>query len=554
MNSFSFYHLALAGLGFIYLNASPVASAATSASRPDQQAVSYAEPDAQELARARENFEQALAYSYLPSRSGHLFFLSRKYFPVMFQTGDYAHDGYSMIKGKKVPNHGATHGTVWDYDTQIPILFYGPSWVKSGQEISTFATQQDLVPTYSWLMNTEPPRDAIHGRILHQAFSATKKRPKAILTVVFDQGGWQYYQAQPKAWPHVKKMMAEGSLYTHARINHLDAETAVGHIGIGTGAYPYQHGIISNRFFFGALGERSNLLGPERSPVFINSPSLADHWDRSQENKAIVISYAYADRAAIGMAGHGSLYAGGDKDTVLFYDSKSGKVTTNTNYYHLPDYLSSIAIQPKLKSLLDGKGRWHGHDVNNLVDVNKTPAQVEFDAEVFQSLIANEPIGQDDVTDLLYLTLKASDACGHAFGSESDECGEVFKLQDQKLSEIVKAFLAKVGREDALVVLTADHGGTPLTALSGGETIKAEEVKADLNRAFDRIDNGVDLVYDMLASQFYIDEAEMRRNGLTWQDLKRFVLDYQVGGKPAFLEVLTRREVNELQSRYGLLD
>src|SRR5690606_8572726 len=126
----------------------------------------------------------------------------RKYFPVMFQSGDYSHDGHSHIQGQKIAHDGSTHGMVWDYDIDIPLLFYGPAFVNAGKVIEAPATQQDLVPTYAQLMGALPPRGALHGRFLHQAFQPISKPPKAILTVVMDQGGWQYYRAHPDAWPY----------------------------------------------------------------------------------------------------------------------------------------------------------------------------------------------------------------------------------------------------------------------------------------------------------------------------------------------------------------
>ena len=514
--------------------------------------MTYDEPDTGELRATQQRFHKAIAHSYSPRRSGQLFFLPRKYASVMFQSGDYAHDGYSYIQGVKTPHDGATHGHVWDYDVEIPLLFYGPGYVKSGLRLTDVVTQQDLVPTYAHLMGGVPPEDARHGHVLSTPFKATKTPPKAILTVLFDQAGWQYYAAHPQAWPFLRSLMDKGTLFTHAEVTHVDVETAVGHLGVGTGAYPYQHGIISNRFSLPPLGERQSLLGRDQSPIFIDSPSLADTWDQQKQNQALVISYAYADRAAIGMAGHGSMFAGGDKDIVVFYDRKSGGVTTNTQFYHLPDYLKDLRIQPFLAELLAPQGNWFGHDVNNLSDVNTTPAQAQFDAEVFLKLLDKEPVGQDNVTDLVFLTLKATDACGHAFGWQSDECGSVLREQDKQLARIVKAFEDKVGKNNFVMAFSADHGGSPLSTLAQATFIKAEQVKADLNKTFDKLDNGVDLVYDMLASQIYVDLNELERNGLDITALQSYLENYQVGGKQAFLEVLTRQQVRTLQSEYGI--
>lgn len=512
----------------------------------------YKAPDATELRATQQRFYKAIAYSYSPRRSGQLFFLPRKYASVMFQSGDYAHDGYSYIGGVKTAHTGATHGQVWDYDVEIPLLFYGPGYVKAGQVLQEKVTQQDLAPTYAYLMGGYPPEDARHGQILKAPFKPIKSAPKAILTVLFDQGGWQYYAAHPKAWPFVKSLMDQGSLYLNAEVNHVDVETAVGHVGVGTGAYPYQHGIISNRFSIPPLGERQSLLGRDQSPIFIDSPSLADTWDQQSKNEAVVISYAYADRAAIGMAGHGSMFAGGDKDIVAFYDRKTGGVTSNTQFYTLPDYLKDLRIQPFLKDIQDTKSLWFGHDINNLSDVNKTPAQAQFDTEVFLKILENEPVGQDNITDLVYLTLKSTDACGHAFGWQSDECGSVLKEQDKQLERIMKAFEAKVGKDNFVMVLSADHGGAPLSSLANTAFIKAEEVKDNLNTKFDTLDNGIPLVYDMLASQVYIDLNELDRNGHTMKELQSYLLNYRVDNEPAFLEVLNREEVRHLQEQYGI--
>lgn len=540
--------LAASGLAAFSASAAPVSTGSGSGTQtlpPPAQADSDSE--------ARDNFRRAIALSYLPDRSGQLFFLTRRNYPVMFVSGDYSLDGFSHRDGQRFSHSGSTHGAVWDYDVEIPLLFYGPGLVHSGRQFDRSVTQQDLVPTYAQLMGGVAPRHALHGQALTEAFIPGAKAPKAILTLVFDQGGWQYYRAHPEAWPNIRKLMQQGSLYTRARVRHLDAETSVGHIAIGTGAYPYQHGIISNNFFLAPLGQRFSLLGPDRSPVFINSPSLADSWDLQRGNAPIIASYAYADRAAIGMAGHGSLYVGGDKDLVFWYDRKTGSLTTNDNYYQLPDYLKSSQIRPYLDRILDKDGKWFGHDINNLEGVNDTPAQAIFDTDVFLRLLEHEPIGADEVTDLVYLTLKSTDACGHAFGYESDECRTVLATQDAQVAKIITAFEQKVGKGRALVAFTADHGGSPLTVLSGGQVIKAEPVRAELNKRFDKLNNGVDLFYDMLASQFYVDEGEMARNGLSWEQLRQALLDYELDGKKIFLDVLTRREVVELQIKQGII-
>lgn len=519
-----------------------VSSGSAQASAPLAQDAppSYAPPAPAELARVKTEFRAAAARTQ-GERSGDLFALPAKYNYVIAK--EYVVPVTAHYKGKPFVTRGTTHGAPWDYDTRIPLVLWGPGFVRPGVKSQAPATQQDLVPTYASLMGALPPEDA-HGRVLHEALLPGGRKPKVILTVVFDQGGEVYYRAHPGVTPRVEAMKREGADFAAARVTHLDVETGIGHAAIGTGAWPSSTGITSNNIWVKGFGSaRYSFKGDvPSSPILLNSPTLGDVWLRATKNQALLAAYCYADRAAIGMAGHGSLYQGNKKPWVFFYDDKAGKLITNRAYYELPAYLEGASPKGQLNALTAGTGVWMDHPIDPRNTVRFTPAFAAFDGDNIVKLIETEAWGADEITDLMYVTLKSTDACGHSFGHESDEAGAVLAEQDRQLGRVIDALVAKVGRENVLVALTADHGSTPLPELSGGVALGDDRLVEELNAAVDKLPNGVDVFEYASATQLFINDAERRRNGLSHERLKAAALAYKVNGRPFFVDVVTRAE------------
>jgi arylsulfatase A-like enzyme len=59
---------------------------------------------------------------------------------------------------------GTTHGSPHDYDANVPLLFYGPSWILP-ERIDKPVVVTDLVPTLAALMKVTAPSTA-QGRPL----------------------------------------------------------------------------------------------------------------------------------------------------------------------------------------------------------------------------------------------------------------------------------------------------------------------------------------------------------------------------------------------------
>jgi predicted AlkP superfamily pyrophosphatase or phosphodiesterase len=59
---------------------------------------------------------------------------------------------YWMYGSSSVTTHGSPHA----YDTQVPILFYGPRWVKAAR-IDTRAEVADIAPTLARILGIPPP-------------------------------------------------------------------------------------------------------------------------------------------------------------------------------------------------------------------------------------------------------------------------------------------------------------------------------------------------------------------------------------------------------------
>jgi arylsulfatase A-like enzyme len=54
---------------------------------------------------------------------------------------------------------GATHGTPHDFDNHVPLLFYGPAWIKPGQRDQRVEVV-DIAPTLAGLLKVATPAAA----------------------------------------------------------------------------------------------------------------------------------------------------------------------------------------------------------------------------------------------------------------------------------------------------------------------------------------------------------------------------------------------------------
>lgn len=61
---------------------------------------------------------------------------------------------------------GTTHGTPWNYDSHVPVIFLGP-WFKTGRFAGRIQVN-DIAPTLADLLQVEPPSGAF-GRVLTEA-------------------------------------------------------------------------------------------------------------------------------------------------------------------------------------------------------------------------------------------------------------------------------------------------------------------------------------------------------------------------------------------------
>jgi hypothetical protein len=63
---------------------------------------------------------------------------------------------------------GTTHGSPYDYDTHVPLIFYGPG-IKQGTYSSRVAVN-DVAPTLAEILQVERPSGSI-GRVLSEILS-----------------------------------------------------------------------------------------------------------------------------------------------------------------------------------------------------------------------------------------------------------------------------------------------------------------------------------------------------------------------------------------------
>jgi hypothetical protein len=466
---------------------------------------------------AREAFLERFARAYFPGRTGQIVVVPRQ----------------GHIITRRDPAVTYMHGSPWPYDARIPFLIHGPAFVRPGTYPGA-VTQQDMAPTLAALLGVPMPGTSA-GRSQRAILKPGAERPRLILLAVLDGMRQDYFDRHASALPTLMRLRRQGAWFSRAGVNFLPTITSVAHATIATGADPRVHGIVANALFDRVAGQAADVY-PGLSPRHLMALTLADVWNVETDGRAIIIGQGSTVRAAIPLAGHGACLLNGRPVLAASYSEKSGGWETNSECYRRPDYLKDR----NARALWEGTdGLWMGHRVASPSDVRYSALFSRFETEALRLMIEREPLGADDVADLVFVNLKTPDYVGHRYGPDSPETRDTLAALDRDLAGVLAALDAKVGRDRYVTAITADHGMPPEPDGRRGQGRHyTDDVVKRLHQKFDPGQSKLVRHYEPENAQLAIDRARLQELGLSLDALARYL-----EAQPFIFAAYTEQEV-----------
>jgi hypothetical protein len=475
-------------------------------------------------ASSRQLWLDQFARGYFPGRSGQVFLVPRE--------GDFVVD--------RNPLYAFMHGSPWDYDTHVPLLFSGRPFIKPGVW-NNAVTQQDVVPTLAALLGTAPPATAL-GRPLQQALGETTTRPRVIALFVMDGSRASYFDTYESVMPTLTRLRREGAWFSNARVTSVPTLTAVGHANLGTGAEPRIHGLVVNNLFNRVTGkpqEAYNGLDPGE----LMALTLADVWNIETEGRAIIIGQGGAIRATAGLVGHGACVLNGRPVLAASYSTHDAGWETNPACYQMSEALKPLNARSYWEA---ANGTWMGHDISDATKFRHSAVFQRFEGDALASVLEREPVGTDDITDLVLVNLKGSDYVGHAYGPASAEMKEELTELDRQIARALAIIARKAGAGRFVAVLTADHG-MPGEPRPGGRHYM-DDISALIDKRFSPSGGTVVQYYnDAANNQIHLDTAKLATLGFSLKDVASFL-----ESQGFFAAVYTEDDVRAAQRRIAL--
>ena len=328
-----------------------------------------------------------------------------------------------------------------------------------------------------------------------------------------------------------RRVLDRGAWFADAHYGHANTQTAPGHATMLTGAYPHRTGIIANEWRNPQTGQLEyntgdvahSYIGHKTTPLDGTSPknlrveTVGDVLRRA-DPRAKVIAISGKDRGAILPAGKTGI--------AYMYQTQTGQFASSTFYmaehpkwvvdFHArkpADVYFGREWRPLLdeaayaKSIADDQ-KWYakgGKLPKKLGEAMEAPGPMyygtllpspfgdELTLEFARAAIAGEGLGRDEVPDILSISLSSHDYINHAYSAESRISHDHILHVDRLLQAFFRDLDATIGRDNYIVVMTADHGFMPAPEysktlghdsgrLNGSETIA--RLNAGLSQKF----------------------------------------------------------------------
>jgi hypothetical protein len=329
--------------------------------------------------------------------------------------------------------------------------------------------------------------------------------PALVVLVIVDQfPEWSFERKRPELTGGFARLLAEGE-WRVGRHPSGATITAPGHALLGTGEPPAQSGINANEWWSRELGRVVKAGEDENgntSSRWLRVPGLGDSV-ASAKTGAKAVAVSMKNRAARLPLGHSGIAIYYDVTTASF--ASHGATTPWLAAYNrahpiLPRLdvwrpldsarlarLTGVADAQPGEVGTKGFGRTFPHDPkatkNPAGAVFALPLGNELVLETALAAIDGEQLGADRTIDLLIVSLSAHDYIAHGWGHESWELWDSELRLDAALDSFLAELDRKVGKGRWAMVLTSDHGGSPLPETLGGGRYNDEQIRHVANKA-----------------------------------------------------------------------
>jgi predicted AlkP superfamily pyrophosphatase or phosphodiesterase len=410
------------------------------------------------------------------------------------------------------------------------------------------------------------------------ATAAAPAQPKLVLVMVVDGLPNEQLQRYRDQFGQggFRRLLDQGASFSNAHQAHGITVTAIGHSAVLTGAYPYVHGIIGNNWIdpvtrksvyctedtnYTYIGEETK-SSDGTSPNRLKVDTLGDQLRYATGSRSKVVAVSGKDRGAILLAGK--------TGTAYMYMDKTGDFASSTFYMKQhPDWVKQYqAGKPqdryygKSWTALLPEAAYAGdasEDLNapkpgthNRLPYTYYSESGEIDAGYYNSLktgpfldqltidfaraaVEGENLGRNPagVPDLLGVSLSAHDYVNHAFGPESKLSHDHLQRLDRMLADFFNYLDKRIGMDNVVVVLTADHGFPNTPEFSQTQHIDAQRIDGDkmmtaLGKHLSDKFGGAKLLSAWSLPNIHLDYEQIDKSGLKREEVEnaaaRFLL------------------------------
>jgi predicted AlkP superfamily pyrophosphatase or phosphodiesterase len=336
------------------------------------------------------------------------------------------------------------------------------------------------------------------------------------MLIVLDGMRRDYFDRYAASMPTLTAIRQHSAWFDQARVNFLPTNTPAGHSTISTGTDPSVHGITGISVYDRTRRQRHDMFAG-KMPQDLMALTLSDVWQLATAGRSIILAQGSIDRAATPLAGHGACQLNGTPVVLASYDQQTGNWTTNPDCFRLPAYLKDL----NARTLWPASGEWMGHKIDSPAEVRYSGLFPAFEAEAMAAMIEHEPVGKDNIPDLILLNYKGADFVGHKHGPDSNELRLTLEEMDRHLTRMLTVLRAKVG-DNYLLAVTADHG-MPSEPSSPDHRQLAPAIVDLVHQKFDPVAKQLITSFEPENAQIFVDENRLSDLGLTLSDLAHFL-------------------------------